>query len=458
MLDMIIRFAATCRTGELRVSTSEVIDCVRQLRLIDPFDETQFRSTLRANFAKSRRDQGNFDRLYDLFFHEMASGQELTPDNRQGEMDALLRQLNPDAALPPIDQALLDFLAGDPIPYLEEIRRVENQEELATRGLKSNLGQLSSRLEIMLRLNNLRNRIGQLRSGSGGGALPDREEAADRLSQRLDRAYRMLTEDVRPYNDGLEQVRSHRQHYAGLGERPFASLTPREVEEMREVIRQLVRKLKDRMGRRFAAHTKGILDVRKTIRHSGRFQGIPVEIKYRKRPLRKTRIVALCDVSGSVWSAARFMLNMLYSMHDCFSAVHSFAFVCGTTDITEIFQKNEVNQAIEKVLAEPAIDFNALTDYGEVFHQFRRDHMHLLNRKTTLIIVGDGRSNYHNPREQILGEMREKCRRIIWLNPEPDTFWGTGDSEMHTYKAYCHEVRPCRNLNQLIDFIEDLVL
>ena len=84
--------------------------------------------------------------------------------------------------------------------------------------------------------------------------------------------------------------------------------------------------------------------------------------------------------------------------------------------------------------------------------------MNNLDKKTTLIIIGDGRSNYMNPKEHIFGEMREKCRRIIWLNPEPEQFWGTGDSEMKTYKSYCHEVRVCRNLNQLTDFIEELVL
>ena len=228
--------------------------------------------------------------------------------------------------------------------------------------------------------------------------------------------------------------------------------------DLREIIKQLVRKMKDMMSRRYAARKKGVLDIKKTLRHAGRFQGVPMEIKYRNRPLRKTKIVALCDVSGSVWSAARFMLNMIYSMQDCFSDVKSFAFVCGPTNITDIFEKNEVNKAIEKVLTDTEINFNALTDYGEMFYQFHRDHINLLTRKTTLIIVGDGRSNYHNPREKLLEELRAKCRRVIWLNPEPETFWGTGDSEMNTYKAYCHEVRPCRNLNQLIDFIEDLVL
>ncbi|MCF8036611.1 MAG: VWA domain-containing protein [Desulfobacteraceae bacterium] len=285
-----------------------------------------------------------------------------------------------------------------------------------------------------------------------------RRAAAEQIEQRIDRARRLLTEETRPYHDGLRQVRTHHKHFENLGERLFSSLTPREIEEMREVIGLLVRKLKDRMGRRYAAGKRGALDVKGTLRDAGKFQGIPLILKYRRRPLRKTRIVALCDVSGSVWSAARFMLNMLYSMQDCFSAVHSFAFVCGTTDITEIFENNEVNQAVEKVLTNTDIEFGALTDYGAVFSEFRRNFMHLLDRKTTVIIMGDARSNYHNPRESVLDEIREKSRRLIWLNPEPEAFWTTGDSEMNTYKAYCHEVRPCRNLNQLIDFIEDLTL
>lgn len=460
MLPLILKFVAACRTAELRVSTSEVLDCARQLEFIDPTDESQFRTVLRTNFAKSRRDQKNFDRLYDLFFHEKHTDDGLTPQlQQQSDINAILEQLRQDSAPQPIDNALFDFLSGDPIGYIQQIQQMESQNEYTPKGLKSNLGQLSSRLEVMLRINAMRDRLMQLSGPADAETLPkSRQRAAGHLEKRLDTAYRMLTEEIRPYNDGLKQVRSHQQHFAGLGERLFSSLTPHEIEEMRDVIKLMVRKLKDKMSRRYAARNRGVLDVKRTIRHSGRFQGIPIEIKYRNRPLRKAKIVSLCDVSGSVWSAARFMLNMIYSMQDCFSSVHSFAFVCGTTDVTEIFEKNEINQAVEKVLSNAEINFNALTDYGEVFHQFKRDHLHLLNKKTTLIIVGDGRSNYHNPRENILEEIREKCRRIIWLNPEPKAFWGTGDSEMHTYKAYCHEVRPCQNLNQLIDFIEDLVL
>ena len=109
-------------------------------------------------------------------------------------------------------------------------------------------------------------------------------------------------------------------------------------------------------------------------------------------------------------------------------------------------------------LKEADINYQASTDYGSTFRQFKREYMDILNKKTTLIIVGDGRTNYSNPEEKILDEMREKCRRIIWLNPESLVFWNTGDSRMRTYQRYCNEVRHCQNLDQLLDFIKTLVL
>jgi len=151
-------------------------------------------------------------------------------------------------------------------------------------------------------------------------------------------------------------------------------------------------------------------------------------------------------------------LNMLYSLQDCFTQVRSFVFVAGLDEVTGVFKDCEINLAIDKVLKEANIEYNAATDYGLTFRQFKKDYMDILNKKTTLIIIGDGRSNYSNPEEHILDEMRERCRRVIWLNPETRYFWYTGDSEMRAYQACCTEVRPCQNLNQLLEFIQLLVL
>jgi len=126
--------------------------------------------------------------------------------------------------------------------------------------------------------------------------------------------------------------------------------------------------------------------------------------------------------------------------------------------VTSFFMSNEPNEAIGKILNDPRINYSARTDYGMAFQHFRDDHLRELDKKTTLIIIGDARSNYLNSREPLLENMRERCRRLIWLNPEQKKFWGTGDSEMMRYQDHCNEARACGNLNQLIDFIEALVL
>lgn len=152
------------------------------------------------------------------------------------------------------------------------------------------------------------------------------------------------------------------------------------------------------------------------------------------------------------------MLNLLYSLQDCFDKVNSFVFIDHLSEVTGIFEEHEINEAIRMVLEKTDVNYNSSTDYGETLRNFKKDYMELLTKKTTLIIVGDGRTNYMNPEDAILGQMRERCRRVIWLNPEQENLWDSGDSEIRSYMPHCHEVRQCRNVNQLFTFIEELVL
>ncbi len=457
MVNLILKFAAFCRASGLKVSTSEVLDCVRHLNLVNPLEEPQFKTALKTNFIKSRRNQPHFDRLYSLFFHQLnpeetgADQQTVQPDQRREILSVLRETTEHD----PLSQAVMDFLDGEPIAFMELLQQIQTQERETSKVVKSNLAVLSGRLEVMLKLNQMRGRIMQLIEGQGGQA--DQQLKAY-FQRRLETGHAMLTDEKKPQNDGLKKVKTNEPAGQGLGEKFFSSLTRKETEEMREIIGQLVRKLKDMVTRRWTKKTRGILDVKKTLRRAGRYQGVPIEVVYKKRPPRKGRIVTICDVSGSVWAASRFMLNMIYSLQDCFSQVNSFIFVSELAEITTIFKKYDVNEAIERVLTETGINYHALTDYGEMLTRFQKEYLPILNKKTTLIIVGDGRSNYFSPREHILAEMRSKCRRVIWLNPEPERFWSDGDSEMRTYMAYCHEVRPCQNLRQLAAFIEELIL
>jgi len=455
MLNLILDFTACCRAAGLKVSTSEVLDVTNHMRLIDITDELQFKTTFRANFAKSRRDQRLFDDVYSLFFHQLDP--ERSNDDITTQSQAFFSDLSTEEN--PIFQAVSDFLQGNPTPYMEEIHRIQTFSNPGNQVLKSNMGPLSNRLAVMLQINRLRDKIAQFAGAHHGHIQSEQMKQFHMLmSRRLNTAFQMLTQDSLPHNDSLKRVNETMQHKKQLGDIPFSSLSPSEIEEMRQIVHKLVRKLKDIVKRRYAAHKRGQIDIKKTLRRSDRYQGVPLEIRFKKRNPRKGKIVTLCDISGSVWATARFMLNLLYSLQDCFSQVRSFVFVSGITEVTDLFDNKPINEAIQTVMNHPRIHYDELTNYGLTFSQFKDNYINVLTQKTTLIIVGDGRNNYFHPQENILEEMREKCRRIIWLNPEPYSFWNSGDSEMRIYSAFCHEVRVCQNLNQLIQFIEELVL
>ncbi len=473
----------------MRISTAEVLDCLRQLEIVDPCDERQFNTVLGANFAKSRREQGEFDRLYHLFFHEMQSGVPLkgglpeeiltqnpdaVPDVIPGaisdKMAELIRQVRDQEGAEnldkrkrnELDQALMDFLAGNPLAFIQAVQKIHNQDEQASQFFKSNLGQLSSRLEVMLRINRLKTKMVQFLGTHDlfidAWSESDVTGLKERVNRQLNKALDFLNTEPGLDNAGLKVTGARELHYKRLGEIPFSNLTPTETQAVKQIIDRLVRKLKEITSRRFSGASRGMVDVKKTIQKSAKYLGVPVEIVHKSRPPRKGKIVTLCDVSGSVWSTARFMLNILYSLQTCFSRVKSHVFIERPFDVTSFFISNEPNEAIQKILNDPRINYNARTDYGMAFQRFRDDHLGELDKKTTLIIIGDGRSNYLNPREPLLENMRDRCRRLIWLNPEQKKFWGTGDSEMIRYQDHCNEARACGNLNQLIDFIEALVL
>jgi Protein containing von Willebrand factor type A (vWA) domain len=461
MVNLIQQFVSCCRAAGLRISTAEILDCLNQLRLIEVTNELQFRATLRANFAKSMREVNHFDRLYHLFFHEMRV--DAADAAQSAALAGQIRQVTDILKKKPHDNpmfdAVVDFIAGNPLDFLKEMRRIQTASDSEAQPARFNFGPLADRFNILMQITSATAAIAQLLQDSPLDISSTvRNDLASHFTERLDTARSILLYEPRPGDKNTKIIKTYEQRLKELGERPFSSFTRQELTEMRESIDKLVRKLKNNVSRRFAVKHRGNLDVKKTIRSAARYGGVPVEIKYRNKPLRRSRIVTLCDVSGSVWAAARFMLNLLYSLQECFDKVNSFVFIDDLTDVTAVFEENEINEAIRFVLEEADVHYNAPTDYGVTLRHFQRDYMDLLTKKTTLIIVGDGRSNYMHPEDAILGQMREKCRRVIWLNPEQEQLWGTGDSEIKAYMHHCHEVRQCSNVNQLIAFIEELVL
>ncbi|MBW2427849.1 MAG: hypothetical protein JRF56_02745, partial [Deltaproteobacteria bacterium] len=259
MVNLILKFVAISRAAGLRVSTSEVLDCLHQLELIDMTDEPQFAAVLRANFAKSRREQFHFDRLYELFFHELRQESNIAhADPLARQIQSTLQELAPQHNENDASQAVLDFLAGDPLPFLERMQLGFLAGDGNGGGPGSNLGPMVQRLELMLQVNAVEDSLTQfLIDQHDRMHWENRRDLKELFKARLDSARRLLTRQPQPFDDDSQITASYQQHLDRLGEIHFASLTKKEVAGMREVIEQLVRKLKDTASRRYAVKNRG---------------------------------------------------------------------------------------------------------------------------------------------------------------------------------------------------------
>ena len=460
MKEHILEFVNILRGSGIRISTEEALDSVRGLEHVDLGRREQFRTLLRVTLVKKAEDLAAFDRLFDLYFRafevpdELLAAPALDAELRE-TLQEVLEQMN--GAISP----WLKMLAREGLPMLAAAL-TEAAGRAGLRDIRYPLqaSQFAQKLRSEFGMENWSQELGHLMgrledAGVGGQA---RERLEEDFNARID----LFREMVREYVERQIKARVEKQKDQtpdrGLMEKSFGALSDWEIRSMESTVRDLTRKIRDEASLRQRRNRRGRFSLKQTLRKSLRYGGVPLEIAFRKRKKTKARIVVLCDVSSSVWNASRFMLHLLYSLQDQFDKVRSFVFVDELGEITDSFDRQDVSKAIETALSGAGIAYNRYTDYGSVFEQFCDQHMDAVNRKTTFIVIGDGRTNFFFPGEQHLGRIRRRARRVIWLNPENPGFWRIGDCMMHRYGKHSDEVRECRNLTHLIRFVNELTL
>lgn len=247
---------------------------------------------------------------------------------------------------------------------------------------------------------------------------------------------------------------AQRLHDRFLREARLAHIDRADLERMRTLVATLAHRLVTRYGRLHARRRRGRLDVHRTLRGNAAFEGVPFRLAFKAHKPRKPRIVVLCDVSGSVAALAQFLLLFMATLADHVADVRSFAFSDSLLDVTAIVAQEPIETAIATIVR--AIGFRS-SDYGRALDEFEREHLALVDRKTTVVILGDGRTNYGDPRVDVVRALRDRAKRVIWLNPENRVAWGTDDSEMLHYLPYCSVARECNRLRHLKDAVGNLL-
>ena len=232
-----------------------------------------------------------------------------------------------------------------------------------------------------------------------------------------------------------------------------------EMQQLQKAIYPLTRALAARLAQRRRHRRRGHLDFRQTVRHSMQYGGVPVEPKFKRPKPSKPEIMVVADISGSVASFARFTLQFVYAMQSEFSKVRSWVFIDGVDEVTRFFDEaDDLGEAIHRVNTEADVVWvDGHSDYGHAFEVWHERHIREVTKKSSIILLGDARNNYHASQTWTLAEMRKKARKVFWLDPEPRGYWDTGDSIVSEYAPNCDGVYEVRNLRQLQKFVADVV-
>jgi uncharacterized protein with von Willebrand factor type A (vWA) domain len=238
----------------------------------------------------------------------------------------------------------------------------------------------------------------------------------------------------------------------------FTALTDTEVAELKKIINELGEKLRNREVIKRKLHSKGKLEIRKTLRRNFKYGGEIVKPLFSKKVKHKPKIFVLCDVSDSVRYVSSFFLQFIYSLQSMFKRVSSFIFAGNVGEVTSLFLRYNPDEALRRIYKGEVINPYAKTNYGHVFRTIQREYLGRLDRTTTVIIIGDGRNNHNPPEEHILDDIRRVAKNLIWLCPENRWGWWMGDSEMLKYSEHCDDVKIVTNLADLYRAVQELLI
>ena len=238
----------------------------------------------------------------------------------------------------------------------------------------------------------------------------------------------------------------------------FLTSSRDQIADMRAVLDPLTRKLASRLAAKRRHKRRGALDFRRTVRRSLSTGGVPVRPAFRKPHPAKPELFVLADISGSVSTFAAFTLQLMYALRSQFSRVRSFVFVDGVDEVTDVLQQApDVVEAARHInAAGSGVWLDGRSDYGHALSAFWDIWGEQVRRRTTVLVLGDARTNYHDPREGALKAVTQRAGHVFWLNPEPTAAWNSGDSVIGRYQPFCDAVYECRNIRQLRAFVEDL--
>ncbi len=477
-------FVQELRTAGLPVSLSENIDAAEAVRHIPLEDRNAFKYSLAATMVKNQAHWKTFETLFEVYFSLRGDEYSLNDDNdgdrdgddsddsdedQDGDQDGDGegqgrgggRGLTQEELAELLFQALL---RGDDTLMRaiarQAVKRFAGMEPGRPVGGTYYLYRTLRNLDLDSVLERL---MDQTRQDVAPEQLTPFEERLERdeFESRIDKLRKEIEAEIRRrlVADRGAEAMAKTLRKPLPEDVDFMHASREEMVMLRKAIYPLTRKLAARLARKRRHRRKGPLDFRSTVRHSLSYGGVPAEPRFKHPRPAKPEIFVIADISGSVAAFARFTLHLVYAISSQFSRVRSFVFIDGLDEVTSYFEGiDDITEAIHRVNTEADVVWvDGHSDYGHALEVFWEKYGREVGPKTTVLILGDARNNYHASQAWICKEIQHKARKLFWLNPEPKAYWNTGDSIVGDYGTYCDGTFEVRNLRQLEKFVDNLV-
>ncbi len=453
LLDTHIGFVEALRSAGLSVSLAEGLDAISALEKVRWHDRETVRAAYAATLVKRQPQRVTFDAVFDIYYPRLIGGGvagEAAEQSTEGPQDT-----GPELAR--FREALAEALASGDQQALQDLA----VEAVARFGAMPGRGPGLSSWSAYTSLQRVSpaELMDRLVQGLLAGGLDD--ERAQRTAGRRIGDFTRLVE-----GDARRRIAEEKgpEHVVDVTVRPtidrldFTAARRSDLEEMRREIYPLARRLAARLTKEQHALRRGPLDVRRTVRASIATGGVPLTTHHRPRRPHRTDLVVLCDVSGSVANFAQFTLMLVYALREAFSGVRAFTFVDDVVEVSDTFRPGadvvEVMESLSASISQAALW--GRTNYGRALTRFAEEHADAIGPRSSLLVLGDARSNYSDLALPVLADLAGRARHSWWLNPEHPRHWGTGDSAAEQYGQVVPMVE-CRNLAQLGEFVHEIV-
>ncbi len=450
----LVGFVRALRAAGTPASVAEAIDAARAVALVGYADRERLKSTLALVLAKSATDKALHDQVFDRYFGW--SGETARPADR--DAGAGLPQ---PAASGSALAALLELAAeGQQLQLALALGRAARAAGVDEIRFESQIPFFTRRLLDELGTAPLDARLTQLRSAEGQSeaqdeVLPEAPSELQRLTALRDRLRQQARAIVEQRFELYGRPATEAFMTGVVVERSLGRLSPPDMARMTAAVSRMARRLAVRHSRRRRVQLRGQLDFRRTLRAGAGHDGVPFALHFKHRRRDKPRFVVVCDVSGSVAAHVRFLLLFLYALQGTVADLRSFAFSHQLQDVGPVLAALPFDDAIALILREVG---GGATDYGRALADLESQHWDCIDKRTTVLILGDGRSNHADPRLDLFAELAERAKRVLWLCPEPPRRWGSGDSCMLQYRPFCTTVSHCASAADLERAVDDALL